>query len=203
MSETVHDRSSRVPAGLTADTIAEAALREIARGGVGGLTMSRVADRLGVRAPSRYHHVRDKHAMLQLVAAQALAAFDGDRVAYGLVKDLEDWVDLTADGSKRLRRHYLAHPGLAALMQATADADRHRLPDARGALISAQVDSLVRLGVRETDARLAFQTCAHWTLAAVAADSSGAPGADDATFDLGLAWLLHGLKTALGLAQAP
>lgn len=191
------DRSSRAAAGVTGEAVAQAALQEVARRGVAGLTMAGVADRLGVRAPSLYHHVRNKQSLLGLVAAHALAAFDADAARYAMVADLDGWIVLTADGSRRLRRHYLAHPGLAAVVQATADPDRDERPDARGALVRSQIDALVRLGVPPSAAKQAFQACAHWTLAAVAADSSGRLGGDDATFDRGLGWLLHGLRAEL------
>ena len=159
--------------------------------------MSSVADRLGVRAPSLYHHVASKQALLQLVAAHAVAGFDDDRAAYAMVRDLDEWLALTADGSRRLRQFYLAHPGLAALMQASARTDRDQQPGPRGALIAAQISALVRLGIPRPKARQTFFTCAHWTLAAVAADSSGAPSADEATFKRGLHWLLDGVRADL------
>jgi TetR/AcrR family tetracycline transcriptional repressor len=189
--------SSRPPAGLTTAALGRATLHVVAERGVAGVTMAEVATRLGVRAPSLYHHVRDKAALLQLAASEALAGFDDDRVAYGAVRDLDGWVALTAEGSRRLRRHYLAHPGLAALMQTTALPDRDQLPGRRGALVRAQVEALVRLGVPPVAAGSAFSTCARWTLAAVAADSSGAPGGDADSFDRGLRWLLHGLRAEL------
>ena len=198
------DGFSRQPAGLTTAALGRVALQVVAERGVVGVTMAEVATRLGVRAPSLYHHVRDKAALLQLAASEALASFDDDRAAYSAVRDLDGWVALTADGSRRLRRHYLAHPGLAALMQTTALPDRDQLPVPRGGLVRAQVEALVHLGVPPVAARSAFTTCARWTLAAVAADSSGAPGGDDASFDRGLRWLLHGLRAELdALVRVP
>lgn len=199
--------SSRRPAGLTPAALAQAALAEVAEVGVHGLTMARVAERLGVRAPSLYHHVRDRQALLRLVAAQALGDVDADVAAYDGVHDLDAWLALTRDGSGRLRRTYLAHPGLAAVVQATADPDREHRPDARGRLVRAQVRALVRLGVPETAAREAFLTCAHWTLAAVAADSarlgSSAPGGRDAAWERGLGWLLAGVLDDLQALLPP
>ncbi len=185
--------------------IVDAALAVIAERGITGLTMSSVADRLGVRAPSLYHHVASKQTLLQLVTSHAFLRFEDDRAAYAAVSDLEEWLSLTAAGSRRLRRFYLAHPGLAALMQASALADRDQRPGPRGALITAQINALVRLGIPKRIARRTFLTCAHWTLAAVAADSSGgAPSSNDSTFDQGLGWLLHGVRarTAAALSQS-
>lgn len=197
MASPARDRSSHRPAGITAEAVARAALDVVAASGTAGVTMTRVADRLGVRAPSLYHHVRDKQALLRLVATRALAAFDDDRARYDEVRVLDEWIELTADGGRRLRAYYLARPGLAAVVQATADSGRDRHSDGRGALAHAQVQALIRVGVPEPLARQAFETSAHWTLSAVAADSSGAPGGGDAAFDRGLRWLLHGLRRDL------
>lgn len=189
--------ASHAPVGLTTAAVVRAALAVIAERGVTGVTMSSVADRLGVRAPSLYHHVASKQVLLQLVASQAVAGFDDDRAAYAAVGELDEWLELTVSGSVRLRRFYLAHPGLAGLMQSTAVSDRDRLRGPRGALTGAQIAALVRLGVPEPTARQTFLICAHWTLAAVSADSGGAPGGDEATFERGLRWLLHGVRAEL------
>jgi len=189
--------AAHAPAGLTLAAVVQASLAVIAERGVTKLTMSSVADRLGVRAPSLYHHVASKQVLLQLVASHAVGGFDDDRAAYAAVTDLDGWVALTTDGSLRLRRFYLAHPGLAALMQTTAVSDRDQLTGPRGSLAGAQIAALVRLGVPEPTARQTFLTCAYWTLAAVAADSGVAPGGDEETFERGLRWLLTGLRADL------
>lgn len=50
-----------------------AAGREVLEtGGPGRVTMQAVADRVGVRAPSLYKHVRDREALLTLIAAATL-----------------------------------------------------------------------------------------------------------------------------------
>ena len=58
-------RPSRPP--LTEETIARAALELIDESGWAACTMSRLAHRLGVRAPSLYHHVSGQQEIVDLV----------------------------------------------------------------------------------------------------------------------------------------
>jgi TetR/AcrR family transcriptional regulator, tetracycline repressor protein len=191
------DPSSHTAAGLSVTAIVEAALTVIAERGVAGLTMSALAERLGVRSPSLYHHVRDKAELLDLVARESFGAFATDRDAYGDVVSVDEWIALTASGSLRLRDFYASHPGLAALVQATATPDRDRGKGTRALLLAAQIQALIRLGVSEPEARETFQACARWTLAAVAAEDHVAGGPDDALFRRGLDWLLYGVRADL------
>jgi TetR/AcrR family tetracycline transcriptional repressor len=190
------DPSSHVAAGISVTAIVEEALRVIAERGE-GLTMNALAQRLGVRSPSLYHHVRDKTALLDLVAQEAFAAFAADRDAYDKIASVDQWIALTTSGTLRLRQFYTSHPGLAALVQATATRDRDRGEGSRASLVGAQIHALVRLGVPEPVARETFEACARWTMAAVAAEDHAAGGRDDALFRRGLGWLLHGVRADL------
>lgn len=190
--------SSHAAAGISAVSIVEAALGVIREDGVAGLTMRSLAERLGVRTPSLYHHVRNKEQLLALVAQEAWTSFTTDREAYERVGSLEDWIDTTDAGAHRLRDFYAVHPGLAGLTQDTATPHRDRAAGPRAALVRAQIDGLVRLGVPAPQAREAFETCAYWTLAAVAADTGGVDDiAADVRFRRGLEWLLSGLLQQL------
>lgn len=187
--------SSHAAAGVSIAAIVSAALDVIAEVGVAGLTMRAVAERLEVRAPTLYYHVRNKDELLQMLARDALASFDEDREAYDRVQTLPDWIALTTSGTLRLRRFYAGHPGLAALIQSTATPGREQGGGARAALVRAQIDALVRLGVPLTEARKIFETSARWTMAAVAADNVAPTESkrNDALFRRGLEWLMHGL----------
>jgi TetR/AcrR family tetracycline transcriptional repressor len=191
------DRSSHAAAGLSVAAIVDEALTVIAERGVEGLTMSALAERLGVRSPSLYHHVRDKAELLDLVAREAFGTFATDRDAYDDVASVDEWIALTTSGTLRLRDFYASHPGLAALVQATATPDRDRGTGTRAALVAAQIQALIRLGVPEQEAREAFHACARWTLAAVAAEDHVAGGPDDASFRRGLNWLLRSVRADL------
>lgn len=192
--------SSHTAAGISVAAMVEEALALIADRGVAGLTMSAVAVRLGVRSPSLYHHVRDKAALLDLVAQEAFEAFAADRDAYDDVASVDEWIVLTTSGTLRLREFYASRPGLAALIQATATRDRDRGEGSRAALIGAQIQALVRLGVPEPEARETFEACARWTMAAVASEDHTGGGHDDALFRRGLDWLMYGVRADLAHA---
>ncbi|WP_328320406.1 TetR family transcriptional regulator [Kribbella sp. NBC_00382] len=191
----MRDASSHAAAGISVPTIVGAALVVIRERGVEGLTMRSVAERLGVRAPTLYHHVRNKGELLELVARNAFDSFEADLVAYQQVGTLDEWIELTTVGSLRLRGFYAEHPGLARLIQSKATPDRDEGDGSRAALVRAQLEALVRLGVPEPTARKLFETSARWTLAAVAAEPLGSAGED--LFASGLEIFMAGLRGAL------
>ncbi|TCO21109.1 TetR family transcriptional regulator [Kribbella steppae] len=164
------DPSSHTAAGISASTIADAALAIIRADGVAGLTMRSVAERLEVRAPSLYHHVHNKDELLELVARNAFDQFAADLTAYDEIHTVDDWIAVTTAGSLELRDFYADHPGLAGLIQAKATPDRDQGEGSRAELVRAQIRSLVDLGVPEPQARAIFESSAHWTLAAVVAE---------------------------------
>ncbi|TDD51620.1 TetR/AcrR family transcriptional regulator [Kribbella antibiotica] len=177
--------------GITVAAIADAALSVIRAVGVDGLTMRGVAERLGVRAPSLYHHMRNKADLLDLVARNAFDEFAADEAAYGELRSIDEWIELTRTGSLEFRAFYAAHPGLAGLMQAKATPDRDQGDGSRAALIRVQIESLTRLGVPEPRARHLFEVSARWSLAAVVANLP------DDLFADGLDVFLAGLKAQL------
>ncbi|MEV0802248.1 TetR/AcrR family transcriptional regulator [Kribbella sp. NPDC050281] len=190
---TRRDPSSHAAAGISVTAIADAALTVIRGDGVDGLTMRSVAERLNVRAPSLYHHVHNKDELLDLVARNAFDQFTGDNAAYKRVRSVDQWIAVTKAGALELRTFYAEHPGLAGLIQAKATPDRDRGEGSRAELVRAQIDSLVDLGVPESQARHLFEVSARWTLAAVVAESSGT--AD--LFGDGLELFMDGLRARL------
>jgi TetR/AcrR family tetracycline transcriptional repressor len=64
---------------VTRERIVAAALELLDEGGLDGLTLRRLAERLGIRAPTLYWHVRNKRELLDLLAGaileEALAAW--------------------------------------------------------------------------------------------------------------------------------
>jgi AcrR family transcriptional regulator len=106
--------SERKP--ITLDAIAGAGLVIVDREGLGALTMRRLAAELQVEAPSLYHHVRGKEAVLDLVAVhvlnQAPLLASRARTPKGRVRDLV----------LAYREAMLEHPNVfALLMQLTAE----------------------------------------------------------------------------------
>ncbi|AKU15318.1 TetR/AcrR family transcriptional regulator [Luteipulveratus mongoliensis] len=189
------ESSSHAAVGISVQSIVDAALDVIRETGLSGLTMRSLAQRLGVRAPTLYHHVRSKDELLQLVARHAFGSFETEREAYDDVRTLDDWIAITTAGTLELRSFYARHPGLAGLIQATATPGRDQGDGSRAALTRAQIDALVRLGLPEAQARETFEATARWTMGAVAAE--GATGADDALFARGLDLFMTGVRTQL------
>ncbi|WP_433159877.1 TetR/AcrR family transcriptional regulator [Kribbella sp. CA-247076] len=189
---TARHPSSHAAAGISVNAIADAALAIIKTKGVNGLTMRAVAERLRVRAPSLYHHVRSKDELLDLVARNAFDQFTAGLAAYEDIRSVDDWIAVTTAGALELRAFYADHPGLAALIQAKATPDRDRGDGSRAELVRVQIRSLVGLGVPEPQAREIFETSAHWTLAAVVAE----PTTPD-RFKDGLELFMDGVRARL------
>src|ERR1700742_778151 len=57
---------------VTRERIVTVALELLDEAGLDGLTLRRLADRLGIRAPTLYWHVRNKRELLDLLAAAIL-----------------------------------------------------------------------------------------------------------------------------------
>jgi len=171
----------------------DAALAVIRAGGVDGLTMRSVAERLQVRAPSLYHHVPNKVELLELVARNAFDQFTADITTYEKVRSVDEWIAVTKSGALELRAFYAEHPGLAGLIQSKAAPDRDQGDGSRAGLVCAQIQSLVDLGVPEPQARHLFEVSARWTVAAVVAESS------DTTdlFSDGLDLFMEGVRARL------
>jgi AcrR family transcriptional regulator len=190
---TRRDPSSHAAAGITVAAIADAALAVIRASGVEGLTMRAVAERLDVRAPTLYHHVRNKSDLLDLVARNAFDQFTADNAAYEKLRTIDEWIALTRSGSLELRDFYAEHPGLAGLIQSKATPDRDQGDGSRAELIRAQIDALIRLGVPEPEARHLFEVTARWSLAAVVGASDDSPD----VFTDGLDLFLYGVRARL------
>lgn len=91
------------PPIIDPDRVAEAALAIIDEAGVEEMSVGRIAERLGVRGPSLYHHFRDKAAILTEVAKLVI----GD---LGLHHEAADWQEWMVTNALTLYRRVLAHP---------------------------------------------------------------------------------------------
>lgn len=96
-------------------SLLQAATLIIREAGVDGLSMRKLADRVGVSRTAPYHHFRDKQALLSALALQGFRQYSQQIEALCSDSDL--------DGAQRLEqfvRHYLAfaldNPELYALM---------------------------------------------------------------------------------------
>lgn len=101
--------------GVSPDTIVDAAFEVLDEAGADGLTVRAVAERLGVKAPALYWHVRNKKDMLDEM---------GTRVWRGVAEQViwtsaADWREALGDYARAARRALLAHCNGARLFGGT------------------------------------------------------------------------------------
>ncbi|MEU8659181.1 TetR/AcrR family transcriptional regulator [Actinoplanes philippinensis] len=97
---------------LTRERIVEAGLVTFAEHGYQGLSMRQVAERLGVHAGSLYYHVRNKDALLALLADRVAArAYDAGERALADLPPGADWVDRVEAQAVALRLTLREHAG--------------------------------------------------------------------------------------------
>jgi len=91
---------------LSRERIVATALELIDRDGLAAVTMRRIADELGVQAPSLYNHMRSKEALLDAVAAAVMEQVDASPFEQlGWREALERWAWSYYDA-------LVAHPNL-------------------------------------------------------------------------------------------
>lgn len=102
---------------LTTDRIIDAGMTAFAEVGYQALSMRQVAERLDVHAGSLYYHVRNKGALLQLMADRvARQAYDDGTAALADLPDDADWPARVEAQASTLRESIKRHPGGAILL---------------------------------------------------------------------------------------
>ncbi|MEU1018001.1 TetR/AcrR family transcriptional regulator C-terminal domain-containing protein [Streptomyces sp. NPDC005898] len=102
---------------LTKERIVDAGMATFAETGYHGLSMRRVAERLGVQAGSLYYHVRGKDELLALMADRVCRhAYDAGDTALAALPPEAPWQDRIETQAAELRRSLLRHPGGALLL---------------------------------------------------------------------------------------
>jgi TetR/AcrR family tetracycline transcriptional repressor len=138
------DRTKRQP--LTQAQVVRAALALLDEVGLDQLTMRRLAERLGVKAPSLYRHVQDKDELLVLLGDEISGEIPMARAA-------GTWREQLVEMAENVRRGLLAHRDAARLLAITAPFGPRRLR-----LIEALLRILRSAGL---DARAAAQAAYH------------------------------------------
>lgn len=155
--------------GLDQERIARAAVELLDEEGLAGLTTRRLAHRLGVRSPTLYWHVRDKAALLDLVAEAICAdAFDID--------DTLPWTDQLTQGLRQFRQMLLAHRDAATLLRMRPPTGQHRL-----AHIETTLRILLEAGFSKQDAAGISRMLANHVLSSIEADAIVAGTSDAST----------------------
>jgi TetR/AcrR family tetracycline transcriptional repressor len=151
---------------LDRERIVAAAVALLDEGGLDGVTMRKLAARLGVRPPTLYWHVRNKAALInELADAILAAAFAGlEPPAKG-----EPWRGWLAGVAVRLRQAMLVHPDGARVVAAAHLSQR--LAD----LSELAMASLVDGGVPLQEARLRVLSVERFTIGHVLEEQSPPP----------------------------
>jgi TetR/AcrR family transcriptional regulator, tetracycline repressor protein len=130
---------------VTRNEIVAAALTQLDETGLEGLTLRRLAERLGIRAPTLYWHVRDKRELLDLLSGaimeQALAGWREPLPG-------QAWWDWLAGRARAMRAALLAHRD-SALMLAGNRPTQPNLPG-----IERQLEVMTEAGFGPADALL-------------------------------------------------
>ncbi|MFG1927326.1 TetR/AcrR family transcriptional regulator C-terminal domain-containing protein [Cryptosporangium sp. NPDC048952] len=156
---------------LTKERIVAEALALLDEGGLAGVTFRKLAQRLGVQAPTLYWHVTNKAALVTELAEAILEPIELLPIAPG-----QRWQDWLADLAERLRRALLAHPDGAQVLSAA------QLSRRMAALSETAMSTLVESGLSLREARLTVLAVERFTVGHVLEEQAGAPDAAD--FDL-------------------
>lgn len=132
---------------VTRDEIVATALALLDEAGLEGLTLRRLAERLGIRAPTLYWHVRDKRELMDLIAGavmeQALAGWREPQPG-------QTWWEWLTGRTRAMRAALLAHRDSALVLAGNRPVGAS-LPG-----IERQLRTLTEAGFRPQDAVLAL-----------------------------------------------
>jgi len=158
---------------VTRDDIVAAGLALLDEGGLEGLTLRRLAERLGIRAPTLYWHVRDKRELLDLMVS---AIMDEALADWREPHPGQPWWDWLAGRARALRAGLLAHRD-GALMLAGNRPVQPALPG-----IERQLAALSEAGFKPPEALLALLALNAYVIGE-ALDSQGERGRPDPVAD--------------------
>jgi TetR/AcrR family tetracycline transcriptional repressor len=160
---------------VTRERIVAVALELLDEAGLDGLTLRRLADRLGIRAPTLYWHVRNKRELLDLLAA---AILDGALARWREPQPGQPWWEWLAARARVMRTELLAHRDSALVVSGNRPTSSS-LPG-----IERQLRALADAGFTPGDGLLALLTLNAYVLGDVldiqAEDGRPGPAASDA-----------------------
>ena len=112
------DRAPRASARLSRDAILSAGIDLADREGLGGLSMRRLGQELGVNPMSLYHHLQDKDALLEAMVDAVVAGIAPDHEARVAARhDAWTWTDEVRELLTAARRTMLDHPWTVQALQ--------------------------------------------------------------------------------------
>jgi TetR/AcrR family tetracycline transcriptional repressor len=145
---------------LSREAILRAALEIADRDGLGGLTMRKIAGRLGASPMGVYRHFRNKAEIVGLLVDLVIGDYD---VTNHQEKTWTEWV---RESFLQMKRALCAHPGIIPLLGAAGFSGANAL-----GVVERVLDVLRSAGLGDGSAPL-FHTLMSYTIGAVAIESS-------------------------------
>jgi AcrR family transcriptional regulator len=180
--------------GLDAARVVDVASEIADADGLGAVTLARVADELGVRAPSLYNHVDGRDGLQRAIALRGV----GELTA--VLRDAavgRSGADALVAAARAYRAYALAHPGrYAATVGAPAADDAERLA-AAGETVDVLLAVLRDWALEGDDAlhaARAFRSAVHGFVALETAGGFGIPIDLDTSFERLVATLAAGVE---------
>ena len=175
---------------LDKDRIVTEAVALLDADGLDGVTLRKLATRLGVRQPTLYWHLPNKAA---LITAMADAILDEHFPEMAPPEPGQRWQDWLIGLAQRLRGALLAHPDGARIISIS------QLSVRMAAISELAISTLVAHGVPLRQARLNVLTVEHFTVGHVLEeqaprpDVAAAPGFDLAAFSASYPTVVAGI----------
>ena len=132
--------------GLDTDQIVDAAIAIADRDGLEAATLARVADALGVRPPSLYHHVAGHEGLLRAVALRSLRELTQALQAAAMGRA---GADALASVSHAYRAYAHSHPGAYAMTVRAPAPDDAELEAAGQAAVAVLAAVLLAWGLED------------------------------------------------------
>ena len=183
-------------AGLVAADVEAAAVELADQHGLDAVTLTAVAQRLGVRSPSLYTYVDGMAGLRRMVALHAAELL---RTALAEGQDSRPG-SAVRSAAHAFRRFVVAHPGLyAATFPAPRPGEDDELYDALAAAAAPVSDAIVATGLTgpaAVHATRALRSAVHGFVTLEQAGGFGQPVDIDASFDAMVDLLIAGLVPA-------
>ena len=144
--------------------------------GLDGVTLRKLAARLGVRQPTLYWYLPNKAALITAIADAILEQQFPEMVP---PRPEQHWQEWLIDLAERLRRALLAHPDGSRLISTS------QLSLRMAAISELAISTLVARDVPLRQARLIVMTVEHFTVGHVLEEQTGPPAvAAEQDFDM-------------------
>ena len=181
------------PARTSKDAIVAAARAILEEDGLDAVVMSRVAERVGVRGPSLYKHVRDRSTLIRAVAEEVTADLADTLSIAAREPDPRAGLVATAHAYRAFVR---ANPNGYGLLFAHLSPELQPEPATLAALATPLIEAITRL-VGETRALSSARTFVAWAHGFVSMELAGAfrlGGELDAAYADGVEAILAGVS---------